>query len=71
MVLLVRAAVSLCAHTSHASRPDRVTELLFALTLRGSSGGHCVELKGAPESREARYALWALRAPSASGLSHT
>jgi hypothetical protein len=39
--------------------------LLFALTLRGPSGGHCVELIGGPKSYESRHALGAQRAPSA------
>jgi hypothetical protein len=42
--------------------------LLFALTLRGPSGGHCVELKGGADVDEARRTLGALRAPSVSNF---
>ena len=48
------------------------TILLFALTLRGPSGGHCVELEGdggvvgvvAARMGKARHTLGSLRAPS-------
>ena len=40
--------------------------LLIALTLRGPSGGHCVELKGGKKGKlgEAGHTLGVRRAPS-------
>ena len=49
-----------------APGPAQQMILPLALTLRGPSGGHCVELMGGAKMDDARHTLEARRAPSVS-----